>query len=156
MVEIPGWPGYFVTKTGEVWSSRSNKGWRKLKPGLYKGHHGVCLSDGKGHAQSFSVASLVLVAFVGPRPLGMQACHTNGVNDDDRLENLRWDTPTENHADRIRHGRTPGRKLTQEQAEEIRHSSKSQRELAKIYGVSQRVIFHVIHKDTYKGVKHGY
>jgi hypothetical protein len=34
----------------------------------------------------------------------MQCCHTNGKASDNRLENLRWDTPANNVADRKKHG----------------------------------------------------
>lgn len=48
---------------------------------------------------------VVLSAFVGPRPDGMQACHGNGIRDDNRIANLRWDTPESNYADKVRHQR---------------------------------------------------
>lgn len=51
----------------------------------------------RGHA-------LVLVAFRGPRPAGMEGCHNNGDPADNRLENLRWDTRVANRQDAIRHG----------------------------------------------------
>jgi len=47
---------------------------------------------------------LVLEAFVGPKPVGMQCCHNNNVRDDNRLVNLRWDTPKNNVHDRRFHG----------------------------------------------------
>lgn len=48
---------------------------------------------------------LVLEAFIGPRPSGMFGCHNNDIPDDNKLENLRWDTPSANSYDAIRHGR---------------------------------------------------
>jgi len=39
---------------------------------------------------------LVLLAFVGPKPDGMEGCHTDGDSMNNRLENLRWDTHTNN------------------------------------------------------------
>lgn len=50
------------------------------------------------------VAVLVLESFVSPRPDGMQACHDNGDRFDDRLANLRWDTPSANMRDKAIHG----------------------------------------------------
>ena len=47
---------------------------------------------------------LVLTAFVGPRPYGMHACHSDGDRLNNRLTNLRWDTVRENALDRVRHG----------------------------------------------------
>ena len=55
----------------------------------------------------FFVHRLVLMAFVGPCPEGMEACHNNGVADDNRISNLRWDTPSENIRDLVRHGTHP-------------------------------------------------
>jgi len=51
------------------------------------------------------IAIMVLETFVGPRPLGMDSCHTNDVKTDDRLINLRWDTPRENQLDLVRNGK---------------------------------------------------
>jgi hypothetical protein len=50
------------------------------------------------------IHQLVLEAFVGPCPPGMEGCHNNGCPTDNRLENLRWDTPSSNSQDRIKHG----------------------------------------------------
>jgi len=47
---------------------------------------------------------IVLAAFVGPKPHGMQGCHGNGVRSDNRLSNLRYGTPSENAADKNLHG----------------------------------------------------
>lgn len=52
-----------------------------------------------------NVHVLVLEAFVGPRPLGMEALHDNGDRADARVSNLRWGTHGENIADVVRHGR---------------------------------------------------
>lgn len=51
-----------------------------------------------------TVHSLVLEAFVGPRPLGCEACHGVKGNQDNSIENLRWDTIRENRIDTVRHG----------------------------------------------------
>lgn len=48
------------------------------------------------------VHRLVLLAFVGPCPDGMEACHGIGGSKDNRVDNLRWDTPSANVSDRIR------------------------------------------------------
>ena len=50
------------------------------------------------------VHRLVLLAFVGNAPEGTEACHGNGVPDDNRIENLRWDTRSSNLRDMVRHG----------------------------------------------------
>jgi hypothetical protein len=46
----------------------------------------------------------VLECFKGPRPKGLTAAHDNGINDDDRAENLSWKTQKDNIDDKRRHG----------------------------------------------------
>lgn len=75
---------------------------RELKPwpNGSVGHECVGLAGGRRAL----VHVLVLEAFIGPRPEGMIACHNNGVANDNRAENLRWDTYGENNKDLVRHG----------------------------------------------------
>ncbi|UGS27597.1 NUMOD4 motif-containing HNH endonuclease [Microbacterium resistens] len=61
-----------------------------------------------GICETKKVHRLVLEAFVGPCPDGMESCHENGVRDDNRLSNLRWDTSLANAADRTAHGTQRG------------------------------------------------
>ena len=57
-----------------------------------------------GQMQRPQVHRLVLETFVGPCPAGMEACHNDGNPANNRLENLRWDTGSENMRDKRRHG----------------------------------------------------
>ncbi len=59
--------------------------------------------NGKSHNRK--AHSLVMLAFVGPRPDGHCVCHFNGNSADNRLSNLRYDTPAGNRADTARHRR---------------------------------------------------
>jgi hypothetical protein len=59
---------------------------------------------GGGRVQHYKVHTLVLTAFVGPRPDGMECCHNDGDCTNNHLSNLRWDTPSENAFDKVRHG----------------------------------------------------
>jgi hypothetical protein len=56
---------------------------------------------------NLAVHRAVLMAFVGMPPDGTECCHNNGIADDNRLENLRWDTHFNNNQDRKRHGTYP-------------------------------------------------
>lgn len=47
---------------------------------------------------------LVLEAFVGPMPAGLEGCHRNDDPRDNRLDNLRWDTRSANVLDSVRNG----------------------------------------------------
>jgi hypothetical protein len=58
--------------------------------------------NGKRHARG--VHCLVLEAFVGPCPPGLEGCHYNDIGDDNRLSNLRWDTHSANIFDKVRNG----------------------------------------------------
>lgn len=66
----------------------------------------VILHDGK-RRKCAKIHQLVLDAFVGPRPPGADSCHNNGNRYDNRLENLRYDSRSENALDRVRHGTHP-------------------------------------------------
>lgn len=69
-----------------------------------RGYQGVGLAK-DGLVRTHRVHRLVLLAFVGPPPQGSgYGCHNNGDPSDNRLENLRWDTPAANQADRKSHG----------------------------------------------------
>lgn len=88
----------------------------------------------------------VLEAFVGIRPKGMEGCHNNGDPFDNRLENLRWDTPKNNQLDRIKHGtsnrgeRCAASKLTEDQVRAIRADTRLQRIIAAEYNVRDSAI----------------
>lgn len=89
------------------------------------GHLRVKLTkDGKNF--NLLVHTLVLQAFVGPCPTGMEGCHNKGDPTDNRLGEIRWDTHKANMQDASRHGTMPRGeahfkvKLTEEQALKIK------------------------------------
>jgi hypothetical protein len=75
---------------------------------------------------SAKVHRLVLEAFVGKCPKGKEGSHINGDCRDNRLENLIWETPKENHARMVGHGtkitgeRSYLHKLSEEQVRKIK------------------------------------
>lgn len=74
---------------------------RVLKPwSSTSGHLMLCLG---GH-KKVGVHRIILQTFVGPAPIGTEACHKNGDPKDNNIENLRWDTRRENNLDRVRLG----------------------------------------------------
>ena len=164
--DIPGFPDYAVTDGGAIWSKprvdtigRRQRGtW--LKPYIRKdGHASVNLFSKYGQ-KAYRVHRLVLEAFVGPCPEGMEACHNNGDPADNRLENLRWDTRQENQKDAVKHGsaggfknRGRGSKLTAANVlriADLRQAGFSLRYIAGVYGVSQPHISAIAHRQTWR------
>lgn len=79
------------------------------KPGHIKalfsyatGYVKTCLSV-SGKRKSFHVHRLVAKAFLGPPPPGYQCAHLDGNPRNNRLENLRWVTRSENERHKIAH-----------------------------------------------------
>lgn len=78
---------------------------RELRLINFKGYRRVSLINDAGKRETFSVHTLVCAAFNGPRPSPKhEVCHLNGVKDDNRPENLRWGTKSENQLDSVRQG----------------------------------------------------
>lgn len=77
---------------------------RVMKPyQTTSGHLRVTLSKSSSTTRFF-VHRLVLTAFVGPRPHGMEGCHNDGNPTNNSVSNLRWDTKRANARDRRSHG----------------------------------------------------
>lgn len=106
---------YQVSDQGRVRSlyDRKNRKFGKLSPENGRIMHQFLRSKRRNYyyvnlwngtsARPFSVHRLVLRAFRGEPPPGMQACHNNGISTDNRLENLRWDTGSANNLERFVH-----------------------------------------------------
>lgn len=138
---VPGYEGYYsVSRDGEIYSARSQK---ILKPAvLSTGYFQVQLSV-NGHRLQEKVHRLVALAFVGkPSSPRLQVAHNNGDPADNRAENLRWATPSENQRDRRAHGTASigeansRAKLKEADVREIRSSQARTSDLARQYGIS--------------------
>jgi hypothetical protein len=112
---IAGFEGYYeVSNLGRVRGLdrmvRSSHGLRKKRGKVLRGYvvRGGYLAVElckEGCSERRSIHCLVLTAFVGPRPPKMQGCHFPDRNPtNNRLANLRWDTVSRNHADKVFHG----------------------------------------------------
>lgn len=106
---IPGYEGrYDVSDLGRV------RSWltyhtpipppRILKSRLDdKGYLGVCLRR-DGRTDQWKNHLLVLLAFVGPLPKGLETRHLNGDRANNVLTNIVYGTSAENTQDSLRHG----------------------------------------------------
>jgi hypothetical protein len=170
--DVPGFPGYRVGDDGSVWSCLTRKGskfagprvigdkWHRLTISVHPktGRCRVILR--KKH---FAVYRLVLTAFVGPCPPGMEACHfPDRDTRNNRLCNLRWDTKAANQADRelqgtvFRGSRHGNAKLTEEQVVVIRRrhvQGETKAQLAREYRVTPRVIHLIVTRQAWRHVQ---
>lgn len=97
---------YLVSNRGRV-QNRKRLG-RFISPTVTKrGYRRVQLHN-RGRSKTFAVHRLVLEAFVGPCPEGMETCHRDCNPANNNLSNLRWDTHPENIKDSVRLGRRAG------------------------------------------------
>jgi len=109
-----------------------------------------------GKTVSINSRILVAEAFHGARPDGLVVCHCNGISNDNRPENLRWDTPLENNRDRIRHGTAPlGEKhpMARMKASDIayiRANNLTTRQVRERYGISNSQAFRIVKGDSWK------
>lgn len=94
---VVGYEGrYQVSNQGNVWSMITN---RQLRPApTSKGYLSVVLYDGSSpkKPRSHCVHDLVMAAFVGPKPAGMQVDHGLAGKQCNAVTNLEYVTPQEN------------------------------------------------------------
>lgn len=115
--DITDFPGYRICRNGNVWSCRSNNGrlrtlWKQRKPSPGRGGTMLVSLYCEKRLRTLTVGRLVLEAFVGPCPDGMECCHNDGNPANNKLDNLRWDTHQANMADAKKHGtRAIGEKI---------------------------------------------
>lgn len=126
----------------------------KLSPDR-KGY--VCVNIGvDGKRTKLQVHRAVLMAFVGMPPVGQEACHCNGKSDDNRVENLRWDTHLANNHDRLRHGtysrgkEHPMVKYSEADIRRIRAGAISFSEAQREFGISLTHFYRVRKGDSWK------
>lgn len=162
--DVKGFSGYRVGDDGSVWCQKPINGkpggvwkWRQLtpQPNGPLGHLFIYLHiDGKPHHRY--VHRLVLEAFVGECPKGMQCRHFPDRNPrNNRLENLSWSTAKRNQADRVEHGtdfrgeKSPNAKLTKAKVRAIRAMCRrlgrgSQRRVAAKFGIAQPYVSKIV------------
>ena len=167
---IRGFPAYRVGDDGSVWSclERGGSGRRRLTD-LWHRVRPIRHRDGRLHVQLYgldakpirAVHRLVLDAFVGPCPPGMEACHGDDDQTNNALSNLRWDTHRANIGDRGRNGLTARgerqglAKLTESQVVDIKlriAAGQGARSIAALFGVSPKTISSIKTGRTWRHV----
>lgn len=97
---VPGYLGYEASDMGRI-----RRNGRVLHPAASGDYRRLNMRPRAGQPRkSRSAHSVIATTFLGPAPPGLVCCHANGNGRDNRLVNLRWDTPRANTADAFRHG----------------------------------------------------
>lgn len=162
--DIPGRPSYQVSDLGHARSLDRvihSSGDRKRGPyeRVLKGRRLKLAPDAAGYlsfGQQSRIHVLVLLAFVGPCPDGLEARHRDGNKRNNKLTNLIYGTKSANEMDKIAHG-TSNRgsrhgmaKLTEQEVKLIRRlAGTSNRKIADDYGVSETAIRKIRSRDTW-------
>ncbi len=165
--DVAGFPGYCVGDDGSMWSRRATNGrgsvsrkYKMLKPVLKKnGRYQVALRrDGKTCWRD--VHRLVLEAFIGPCPPGLEACHEDDVHSHNNLSNLRWDTHVNNCLERSQNGihvgeAHPNSKLNNESIKrlwKLRENGYSCRAISRELNVSSGTVYQVLCGKTWRSI----
>lgn len=93
--EINGFPGYWVSTEGRVWSEKSHKMLQPGKTGPRRNYLMVILQN-NGKRYNKRVHRLVLETFDPEGDFSLDVNHINEDTFDNRLENLEWMTRTQN------------------------------------------------------------
>jgi hypothetical protein len=159
---IKGFESYFVSDFGRVCSVKSGK--PKLLS-LFEDKDGYlkCSLCNSLYVKRFSVHTLVLTAFSGNRPKGLEASHLDGNSGNNKLDNLKWETAKENYARKVLHGTAPlgslhyCSKLNESQVYEIKRLlsiGMTQINISKMFNISRRTIGHISEGKKWKHVKY--
>lgn len=164
--KILNFPGYYITKNGKIWSE-PKKGVHKrgmfLKPQIL--NHGQVFVDLYKNNLRYhrSISRLVLETFIGLCPKGMECCHYNDIPNDNRLENLRWDTRSENAKDSFKNGKQDNKgenhsqaKLNNLQVRIIRRllefGTLKQKEISQFFNVLPSTISRIKHRVRWQHI----
>jgi hypothetical protein len=163
MKRIKGYPGYYVTRTGRIYSNEDSRyGFRKMKPSLScDGYLVIGLYKNKKQIQE-KVHRLVAKAFL-PNPKNLPiARHLDDYKTDNHVANLAWGTPKDNSVDMVKNGgslrgtKNHAAKLTAPEVELIRIIWKegrcTQQKIANMFDVTKGHINNIIKKRVWKHV----
>ena len=163
--EIPGFLGYEASNTGQVRSyyARGRKGYwhianepQRILKGAYNnnGYRFVKIKNSdKKSLEMIKIHQLVLLSFLGPCPNGMECCHTDSNPSNNNIDNLRYDTHTNNIKDSLLNGSFYRNRLKKPDVLTIRNARAAGmpiKALASKYNVSRDTIREVCIGKTYK------
>lgn len=145
---------YEISNLGRVRSPRGFISTRANKDG-----HVIVTLHNNGNRKTCYVHTLVLEAFVEPRPAGLQARHLDGVPSHNCVDNLKWGTQAENYGDRRIHGvdcageRHGKARLKWSEVSEIRRrcaGGETQQSVAYDFRTSQARVSEIVNYKTWR------
>jgi len=158
---IANFPGYRINSTGVVLGRRTSG--RPLRQWTDKDGYARVTLYCEGRKKHRGVHVLVLEAFAGPRPSGLQASHIDGDPTNNAVGNLAWESVSQNNLRRTDHGRLPlgaavaVSKLTEDDVREIRRrwtgARGQQTSLGREFGVSRTNIRNIVERRWWKSVQ---
>lgn len=160
--DVPNYEGvYQVSNLGRVRSLDryvvySNDGVRFYKGKILKQQNngnGYMYKQLKheGTRKNFYIHRLVMMTFVGDRPKNMAICHIDGDKTNNRLDNLRYDTYSENNIDQFRH-ETRKNVLKNDEVIKIREmysEGYKPSDISKILNIKIYSVRNIVHGKTY-------
>ena len=159
MKPIEGYPDFFITNDGEVFSKAKGKGLIKRKYSLARdGYKRIKLTHG---GSTLRLHREVLKAFSRKPKEGELCRHLDGNPQNNNISNLKWGTPKENAQDCLKHQRNPFQLLVGEDSPvskfsddviaEIRTCHEvgfSYREIIEAYGISKAHVSYIVNNKT--------
>lgn len=169
-VQIPGADGYEVSDHGNV-RSYYLKGNHKQKRAQYPRtltrrarkdgkYPSVSLPTNNGKYETRTIHTLVMLAFEGSCPDGMEVAHLNGDSTDARRANLAYVTHAENESHKVMHGTSmhgEGNNMAQLQGwqvAEIKYlagKSVPQGKIAELFEISHKRVNAILNGQTWSG-----
>jgi hypothetical protein len=170
---IAGYTGlYLISDAGRVKScTKEAPAGRIRQPKVMRqelspeGYPTIRLSKG-GHKTRHNVHRLVIEAFRGRCPEGMECRHIDGNPANNNIGNLKWGTRSENMQDAVQHGTTHrpfgnarargedngNSKMTARDVLSIRNDSRLHRIIASDYGVTRSTISKIKTRERWRHV----
>lgn len=100
--DIEGFKGYTISNYGRIFSFKRKKRILMKLQNTQKGYKKVVLRK-NGKKINILIAPTVLETFRSKRPSNFQCCHNDGNRINNHIDNLRWDTASNNTKDQVKH-----------------------------------------------------
>lgn len=147
--QIKGLDPYMINRRGDILNSETDY---KLTP--HCNARGYLKIKLKGKCRYIHL--LVLATFKGKRPPGAHGCHKDDNPKNNRIGNLKWDTPENNYAQKrkpvAKGEEVYTAKLTKRKVKEIKRLGKleiSNRQIAKIFDVAHTTIGKILNGERW-------